>query len=574
MEPERRPRCVPASASQAGLSQALSSQGSASRDARQWQRIRAVLEQALALPEQQRGAFVDRECGGNESARAEVLSLLRASEQTGFLDAPATFPELNPALPPGTRVGHFEIVHKIGEGGMGVVYEALDPRLNRRIALKVMSNADGPHEERMRFLREARAASALNHPNIVTIYEYDSAGDRDFIAMEFIEGKTLRELIDERNLPLATGLGYARQVASALARAHGAGIVHRDLKPQNIMVTPEGTAKILDFGLARRAAVSDQSPEDSTTLTRVGVVVGTPAYMSPEQILGEAIDARSDIFSFGIVLYEIVTGKQPFRAGNPQATMHHITSVAPPQIDTGRSVPRDLAQFIDLCLAKKPEDRLQSMTDAVERLSAVRPEPARGRVFPRRSVLGSVAALGAAVIGGVWYSHRPAARTTAVVAPAPAAPVSKLVLTSSLEAQQLRNGKPIGEPQVTSGDKIFDGPWRFRLRAQPEESGYLYMVDEGPDQNGVQQLTVLYPGEPLTAGQSFESKWYRLEGKPGTERLWIVWSKQPVPQFDQNDPSKVRALLDSVRAIPQTSTTIELRGSTDVVAALLELQHR
>jgi predicted Ser/Thr protein kinase len=537
----------------------------AAQDAEHWRRIREILDQALALPGKERAAYVERACKGDESGRAEVLSLLRAADQTAFLDKPLFSPQQDHAPAAGERLGHYEILSRLGQGGMGVVYKVTDTRLQRIAALKILSKADGSHEERTRFLHEARAASALNHPNIVTIYEYGSERDRDFIAMEFIEGQTLRQLLDGK-LPLVTGIEYARQVANGLARAHSAGFVHRDLKPQNIMVTADGVAKILDFGLARRGASTTPSPEDSTTLTRVGSVVGTPSYMSPEQVLGEPVDARSDIFSFGIVLYEIACGKQPFRAGNPQATMHQIAAVDPPgAIEVNRAVPRGLAQLIDACLKKKPADRLQSMAEAAERLSSVGIDSG---TVSRRYLLGAGMVLAAGAVGGVWYSQRPRSAVT------PAIPVPERVLRCSLEAQQLRNGEPLGAPRVVSTAQVFEGPWRFRLRAAPEQAGYLYLVDEGLDQSGALQLAVLYPGEPLAAGQSFETKWYRLEGKPGTERLWIVWSKDEVRDFDQNDSKRIRAMLAGWNVSRQTKSSIELRGNTNVMAALLELQHR
>jgi serine/threonine protein kinase len=209
----------------------------------------------------------------------------------------------------GKTISHYEIVEQLGEGGMGVVYKARDTRLNRFVAIKVL-----PHDKvadadrKRRFIQEAQAASALNHPNIITIHDIGQIDGVDFIAMEYVAGKTLDRLIPKNGLRLAEVLKYAIQIANALARAHAAGIIHRDIKPGNIMVTPEGGVKVLDFGLAK---LTERSEEIDATATmhaaprsEEGSIVGTVAYMSPEQAEGKAIDTRSDIFSFGVVLYE------------------------------------------------------------------------------------------------------------------------------------------------------------------------------------------------------------------------------------------------------------------------------
>ena len=223
----------------------------------------------------------------------------------------------------GTTIGHFEILEKLGEGGMGVVWKARDTRLGRVVALKVLpAEMMADNERKRRFIQEARAASALNHPNIVTIYEIDQSDGVDFMAMEFVAGKTLDHLIPRNGFRPAEALKYAIQAAEALAKAHAAGIVHRDLKPANIMVTPEGQVRILDFGLAKLTE-GPIGAEDATLTVRdaseAGMIVGTIAYMSPEQAEGKPVDARSDIFSFGDVLYEMLTGRKAFSGDSTKA---------------------------------------------------------------------------------------------------------------------------------------------------------------------------------------------------------------------------------------------------------------
>ena len=277
-------------------------------EAERWRQIHGRVHEALLLPPEQRNAYLNQACGPDAGLRAEIESLLAASAQPALIDIPAfENPDLlatatvtmKTDLP--QSISHYEIVEKIGEGGMGAVYKAIDVRLGRTVALKIISHKSHPDEDGRRkrhFEREARTASALNHPNIITIYEFNSENGVDFIAMEYVEGQTLNQL-RERSTPLAILIDYARQAATGIAAAHAAGVVHRDLKPSNIMVTSSGTVKVLDFGLARQSAASN--PELKTeTLTRVGGVAGTPAYMSPEQALSEPVGPPSDIFFSGL----------------------------------------------------------------------------------------------------------------------------------------------------------------------------------------------------------------------------------------------------------------------------------
>jgi serine/threonine protein kinase len=230
----------------------------------------------------------------------------------------------------GHRLLHYEILERLGEGGMGVVYKARDTHLDRFVAIKVLPperTADAARKAR--FVREAKAASALNHPHIVTIHDISSEGGRDFIVMELVTGKTLDELIGRKGLKLNEALKLGAQIADALAAAHAAGIVHRDLKPANLMVSDSGAVKVLDFGLAKLTESATESDQDAPTRTvraqtEEGAVVGTAAYMSPEQAEGKRLDARSDIFSFGAVLYETITGRRAFPGESTAATLSAI----------------------------------------------------------------------------------------------------------------------------------------------------------------------------------------------------------------------------------------------------------
>jgi serine/threonine-protein kinase len=305
----------------------------------------------------------------------------------------------------GRELSHFRVLEEIGAGGMGVVYRGLDLRLNRPVAIKVLSpQALAEPERRERFVREARAASALNHPNIVTIYEIASGEGFDFIAMELVEGESLRAAIPPHGLPAAVAVERAIQIAHALDAAHQKGIVHRDLKPENVLVTRDGRVKILDFGLARLApepADGRDAAPTASLITRPGVIMGTPGYMSPEQVRGARVDARSDIFSLGALLYEMLTGARAFHGGSQVETLNAILKEEPPGPGAGRSFPPGLERIVRQCLRKEPAERFQSARDVALALEAVSdasapsraPQPAR----KRRRLVG----LGLAALAGV-----------------------------------------------------------------------------------------------------------------------------------------------------------------------------
>src|SRR5215813_1458981 len=281
-----------------------------------WQTIEELFDGALRLEPALRGEYLDRQCHGDTGLRGEVESLLEHNDNAGrFLYPPA---ETSP-LEPGDRISHFEVQGMLGEGGMGAVYRAMDTQLHRAVALKVLpSGTVNDPVHRQRLLHEAPAASSLNHSNIVSIYAVGTHEGIDFMAMELVEGQTLADIIPPDGLPLEQAIDYARQIVSGLAKAHASGLVHRDLKPRNVMRTPEGVIKLLDFGLARRLP-EDGAPDASLSVE--GQIFGTPAYMSPEQAEGKRVDARSDIFSFGALLYEMLSGRKAFAPENRARTL-------------------------------------------------------------------------------------------------------------------------------------------------------------------------------------------------------------------------------------------------------------
>ena len=337
------------------------------------------------------------------------------------------------SLRAGQRLGPYEIVSPLGAGGMGEVYRARDARLQREIAIKVLPAEVASHVERLkRFEKEARAASALNHPNLVTIYDIGSADGVEYIAMELIDGRTLREALAEGALPIRSLLSIAAQTADGLAKAHSAGIVHRDLKPENVMVTKDGFVKILDFGLAKLTQPEGSSEVTSSPTvsgaTEPGVVMGTAGYMSPEQALGRAVDFRSDQFSLGSILYEMATGRKAFSRGSTPETLSAIIKEEPEAIGSlAPLTPAPLRWVVERCLAKAPDDRYASTRDLArdlatlkDRLGEASGRSAASEAVPPRTTAGvwpwaAAAALAAAVGALALAMHKPPAEPAPLV---------------------------------------------------------------------------------------------------------------------------------------------------------------
>ncbi|HET9479383.1 MAG TPA: serine/threonine-protein kinase, partial [Pyrinomonadaceae bacterium] len=337
-----------------------------------WKQVDALLEQALEQPPEEREAFVVAASGDNPVLRDEVLSLLKAQSQAAKFMERSAMNVAAQALAQnsdfttvaslvGQELETYRIEKLLGAGGMGEVYLARDLKLGRMVALKVLPWHFVVDSDRLgRFQREARALSSLNHPNLVTIYEIGEAKGLHFIAMELVEGKTLSSLRDKFSLKEL--LSIVAQVAEALSAAHQSGIIHRDVKPDNVMVRPDGYAKVLDFGLVKLTEV-EPAPVDEAR-TQLGVAMGTLAYMSPEQAAGEPVDQRTDIWSLGVVLYELATGRKPFAGETRQATINAILSTQPNQATTiAPGLPPDLDQILNKALEKDRELRYQTASD-------------------------------------------------------------------------------------------------------------------------------------------------------------------------------------------------------------------
>jgi serine/threonine protein kinase len=408
-----------------------------------WAQVKEIFAGAFPLPPDRRSAFLDGACGGDAALRSEVERLLAGSEE------PSWPSPLHPTIAPGDSLAHFRIESRLGEGGMGVVYRAFDTRLQRTVALKVLPpEYAGDSGWKQRLMREARAASALNHPNIVTVYEIGSEGVVDFISMEYVEGRPLSQRIREKGLSQQEALHYALLIADALAMAHAAGVVHRDLKPANIMVTPDGRIKLLDFGLARQTKSADGA---TVTTTKLGEIAGTPYYMSPEQARGLQVDARTDIFSLGVVLYEMLTGRRPFEGDTASHAMLCIVEKAPTPLPAG--TPAELQRIAGKMLEKDPAQRYQTAKDVATDLKRLNAQAASSNKGRRRMVLISIAA---AVLG--------AAALFAYLRQTPALTSKDTILLADFVN--------------TTGDSVFDDTLKQGLGAQLEQSPYISLLAE------------------------------------------------------------------------------------------------
>jgi len=388
-----------------------------------WQRIKPLLQSALERDPAERSAFVAAECAGDEALRKEVQSLITSHEQAGnFGEKPAlelmaeSLKDNRAESIVGQTLGQYHIIEQLGAGGMGEVYLAEDTRLGRKVALKLLSGYPSQEEERVRrFRQEAFATSALNHPNIVTVYEIGEWEERDFIATEFIEGVTLRERLRNRRFPLTEALEISLQIAGALSAAHSAGIVHRDIKPENVMLRPDGLVKVLDFGIAKYPEPTSRVAKEALVKTMPGALVGTAAYMSPEQARGFDVDTRTDIWSLGVILYEMAVRRTPFPGPTPSDRIAAILEREPvPFSQAQRGLPPELEQIISRALAKNKEERYSDAAELAADLRKLR--GTLGDERPARFSLPAVvrSAFSTQLIGNVKRHQRRA--TLAVVA--------------------------------------------------------------------------------------------------------------------------------------------------------------
>lgn len=408
----------------------------------QWPRVKQIFQSALDRAPQERSAFIREACGDDGEVRTEVESLLRAHQDAGsFAESGLGIEDLGFDLI-GRDIGTYRILSQLGAGGMGVVYRARDTKLGREVAIKILPSAfTRDTERRARFEREARVLAALNHPHIGAIYGLEHADGVQALVLELVDGETLADRIARGPIPLNEAMTMARQIADALEAAHEKGIVHRDLKPANIKITPDGVVKVLDFGLAKAAsgdaALVDltQSPSLTVGGTREGIILGTAAYMSPEQARARTADKRADVWAFGVVLYEMLTGRQAFGGETTSDVLAKVIEREPDWTALPASTPPRLRELLRRCGRKDPKTRLQAIGDAriqiEELISGATEETATAVKAPTayrswRVHVAWASVLLAAVVTAIWLS----ARTVSENLPAPNA-VPVIVLMDS-----------------------------------------------------------------------------------------------------------------------------------------------
>jgi Tol biopolymer transport system component len=443
-----------------------------------WQQVKELFQSALKHAPSQRTAFLDQACAGDEELRKEVESLIASHEKTGsFIDAPAIaaaaqlLAEGKPELTPGQRIGHYKILSLLGAGGMGEVYLAQDTKLGRDIALKLLPAQFITDGNRLRrFEQEARTASALNHPNVCVIHEVgDTAEGRNYIAMEYVDGETLRQVMTGRRMGLDEVFEVAVQVASGLAAAHKVGIVHRDIKPENVMIRRDGYVKVLDFGLAKlteQDATDVGAPAPPRVKTDTGVVMGTSSYMSPEQARALTVDARTDIWSLGVVLYEMVTGRPPFEGATTSDVIVSILEREPPPLARlSPKAPAELQRIITKALQKDREARYPAVKDTLHDLKTLKQEleleaklgqslqsgssdtgmvaaKAVGPAIHPRSrwrtnhLIGWAVVLTIAIVSGVWFYPSRTSKDSASSGPESLLPPMKVVPFTSFPGKE------------------------------------------------------------------------------------------------------------------------------------------
>jgi serine/threonine protein kinase len=619
------------------------------------QQIQQLFHASLERKAEERRPFLQQACADDLELQSEVEALLAAHSESSdtFLQPPP--PHTSGALPtepltqilpppPAPRtISHYEVISLLGKGGMGEVYLASDKLLGRKAALKILparftTNTDLVH----RFEREAKAASALNHPNILTVYEIGQTDDSHFIATEFIAGETLRQRLKRAPLLLTEALDIAVQIAAALQAAHEAGIIHRDIKPENIMLRPDGYVKVLDFGLAKltelrsadfgmqNADADPQSPNHIPQSTVSGVILGTPSYMSPEQARGQKVDHRTDIWSFGIVLHELVSGARPFTGDTQADLMVAILQHQPTPLPS--HLPEQLQTIISRALMKEPQQRYAAMHDLIEDLKALRrkvefaselkhaghaeeavtlplapalntqPElPASKTVatievarFPARAMFAGLALLSAIGIAS-WFLLKPQPVITPPPVVTTAAP--KHEVTWWLDVQRMQGNKLEDKSYQSAGRDWFPNGSKFRFNLTSPQSGYLYLLNEGPTTGGKISLNLLFPtpannnlNAAVAANQPIQTGNFQFDTNQGEEKFWIVWATNPIAEIEAvkttakptiHDASQSAAILQLLnkhagQTAAQADEAKELTHVTGdvVLAQMVRLKHR
>ena len=607
-----------------------------------WQQISRIFKSAILLDNEARAAYVSSQCGTDDSLRGEVEKLIEShgkANADNFMDgvaAEAAAPFLTndqggprqEVLNKGQRFGAYVILDSIGSGGMGEVYLARDTRLDRTVALKVLSPDISQDKRRMqRFLQEAKVASSLNQPNILTVYEFGDVDGLTFLATEFIDGETLRNHLHGKRLGLAEIIDISLQVLAALDAAHEARIVHRDIKPENVMLRRrDRVVKVLDFGLAKlteskSSIVQQHSDAEAATEFRTapGVIMGTINYMSPEQAQARNIDERTDIWSMGVLIYEMATGKTPFSGTTTSHTIVQILEKEPVSPSKLAPVPAELERIVLKAIAKRPDERYQTAKDMLHDLRSLQKRLEMDAEFERTSSFETAAEPGlatkkkrvlvvaligmvlvtAAIIGiNVWRSSQRS--SPSVTTPAVAPP--ERTLTYWITVQKFKNKKPYQPPFTLAGEINFEANYQLRVNVRSPQSGYLYILNEGPTA-GTPEYNAVFPTPTANNGSSLvratetiqipKESWLRFDTQQGVEKLWLVFSENSLPELESvkqfagsqtggliTDPVLNKSINDflsahstSKPAVEKGETLTTLKASSHVLVYAVKLEH-
>jgi eukaryotic-like serine/threonine-protein kinase len=466
-----------------------------------WQQLKQIFQSALERNPAERSAFLNQACAGDPALRCEVESLISSHDQAGdsieaMAAEAATEMLADDRAIVGKQIGHYQVLSRIGRGGMGEVFLAQDARLGRKIALKLLRTDITRNEDRLRrFRQEARAASALNHPNILTIHEIGQEGPLHFMATEYVEGETLRHHISRGSMTLGQALDVAVQVAGALAAAHHAGIIHRDIKPENVMLRTDGYVKVLDFGLAKlaeRKTTDSAGPTLPQVETEPGLVMGTVSYMSPEQARGLGVDTRTDIWSLGVMIYEMASGRQPFEGKTASDVMSLILQKEPrPLTHSLPEVPGELERIVRKALRKDKEERYQTIKDLLIDLRNLRKErefesemersapPMSGRATSSGQTAAATvhyASSAEYIVEGLKQHKRLAVGALALILTVSA--VAAFFYFNRRPALTDKDTILLADVVNTTGDPVFDGTLKQALAVQLGQSPFLNLFPE------------------------------------------------------------------------------------------------
>jgi serine/threonine protein kinase len=618
-----------------------------------WAQVSRIFNSAIELDAEAREAYLRNECGTDESLREEVSRLIRSHKKASaeeFIEDPA-FTNLSDSsrntLEDGQQFGSYLILNHLGSGGMGEVYLASDTRLDRRVALKILSGELAHDKRRMqRFQQEARLASSLNQPNILTIFEFGEVDSMHFLASEYVEGETLRHYLHGKRLKLSEILEIAMQICAAIDAAHEANIVHRDIKPENVMIRRrDHIVKVLDFGLAKTnqpASVTHATDSQVPTQykTAAGTILGTLNYMSPEQAQGLPVDGRTDLWSIGVIVYEMVAGEVPFKGPTHSHTIVEILENEPaPLILTAPfDVPDELQRIVSKALAKKPDERYQTVKDLLIDLRKLRQQldletelkrsvgpPLIERYNKTTSavtksttetrslsnvrggklgiVLVSIAILIGVFGGIIYWRHTQRQANTLAVLP----PITENALTYSITVQKYRDNKPFEPPFQLAKEMLFEHDYQIRLNVRSPQSGFLYILNEGPHEQGrPADFVVLFPSPSSNSGSALisdnqqiqipEKSWIQFDQEKGTERVWLVFAPKAIAELEPirsyasvktqgliSDASVRDSVQQFLRSHSENKPAVEQNGerretrisvTSDILVHFIDLEHQ